>query len=85
MPKKEKARSAKWATFREIADHFGVSVTTVRLGRGAFASLRRVPLSENRIAVLREDFEQLDRELEQAAVSLDGTSRKRGPRKLKAA
>lgn len=77
MPKKEKARpkvrSEKWATFQEIAAHFCVSEATVRLGRGAFASLRRVPLGPRRIVVPRADFERLDRELEKSAVSLDGT------------
>jgi len=83
MPKKDKPRSAKWTTFREIADHFCVSEATVRLGRGAFASLRRVPLTENRIVVLRADFERLDRELERGAVSLDGEQQQQGPRTLK--
>ncbi len=64
--------SPKWATFQEIAAHFQVSEATVRLGRGAFAKLRRVSLTENRIVVPRADFERLDREMERASVALDG-------------
>jgi hypothetical protein len=62
--------SKRWATFQEIADHFCVSETTVREGRGVFARLRRVPLTPGRIVVPRADFERLDREMERAAVAL---------------
>jgi hypothetical protein len=69
--------SPKWMTFREVADYFRVSEATVRLGRGVFARLRRVPLTENRIVVLRADFEKLDREMEQASVALQEDEPKR--------
>ena len=62
----------KWMTFSEVAEHFTVSEATVRLGRGVFAKLRRVPLTDGRTAVLRADVERLDRELERAAQPLTG-------------
>jgi hypothetical protein len=74
-PRKEKPRSSRWATFAEIAAHFCVSEPTVRLGRGVFAGLRRVPLTEHRIVVPRADFERLDREMERASCALDDDGR----------
>ena len=71
MAKRETQSSKRWATFREIAEHFGVSETTVRLGRGVFATLRRVPLTGDCVRVPRADFEKLDRDMERAAVALD--------------
>lgn len=64
--------SSKWMTYKEVAAHFRVSEATVRLGRGVFARLRRVPLTEGRTVVLRADVEKLDREMERAAVTLVG-------------
>jgi hypothetical protein len=69
--------SPKWMTFREVADYFRVSEATVRLGRGVFGRLRRVPLTQNRIVVLRADFEKLDREMERCAVALQEDEPKR--------
>lgn len=69
--KRERPVSPKWVTFQQVADHFQVSEATVRLGRGAFARLRRVPVSEGRVLVPRADFERLDRQLDRAAVALD--------------
>ena len=60
---------SKWMTFREVADFFRVSEASVRLGRGVFARLRRVPLSERRIVIPRSDVERLDRDMERAAVA----------------
>lgn len=60
---------SKWMTFREVADFFRVSEASVRLGRGVFGRLRRVPLSEKRIVIPRADVEKLDREMERAAVA----------------
>ncbi len=62
--------SSKWMTFKQVAQHFCVSEATVRLGRGVFGRLRRVPLSEKRVVVLRSDVERLDREMERAAVAI---------------
>ena len=70
--RRERKPSHKWATFQEVADHFAVSEATVRLGRGVFAKLRRVPLTDGRTVVLRADMERLDRELERAALPLTG-------------
>lgn len=67
---KEKTYSSKWMTYQQVADHFQVSEATVRLGRGVFSRLRRVPLCNRRTVVLRADVERLDREMERAAVSL---------------
>lgn len=70
--RRERPPSPSWVTFQEIADHFLVGEASVRLGRGVFARLRRVQLTDKRIVVLRKDFEQLDRDMEKVAVSLDG-------------
>ena len=71
--KPERKPSARWMTYREIADHFRVSEATVRLGRGVFARLRRVALTKGRVVVPRADFEKLDRDMERAAAALDDT------------
>jgi hypothetical protein len=68
--KRERPLSPKWMTFRQVADHFQVSEATVRLGRGVFATLKRVPVC-GRILIPRADFHRLDRKLERAAVALD--------------
>lgn len=70
MAAKEKTYSSKWMTFQQVADHFQVSEATVRLGRGVFGRLRRVPLCGRRTVILRADMERLDREMERAAMSL---------------
>jgi len=67
----EPAFSLKWATLEEVATHFRVSTTTVRLGRGPFALLRRVTVGK-RTLILRADFAKVDRELERSAVDLTG-------------
>lgn len=72
--REERPLSNRWMTYRQVADHFQVSEATVRLGRGVFARLRRVTLSQNRVAVLRSDVEKLDREMERAAVALEVVS-----------
>ncbi|HEV2862881.1 MAG TPA: hypothetical protein VGX48_17830 [Pyrinomonadaceae bacterium] len=59
--------SSKWMTYKEVAAHFRVSEATVRLGRGVFSKLRRVPLTAGRTVVLRADVEKLDREMVRAA------------------
>ena len=70
-PKQERPRSPRWATIKEISEHFCVSEPLVREGRGVFARLRRVKLTDNRVVVLRSDFERLDREMERAAVAIE--------------
>jgi hypothetical protein len=70
-PREKRPLSNRWMTFQQVADHFQVSEATVRLGRGVFARLRRAPLSENRVVILRSDVEKLDREMERAAVALE--------------
>ena len=69
MPK-QKTYSSKWMTFQQVADHFQVSEATVRLGRGVFARLRRVPLCGRRTVIPRADVERLDRDMERAALPL---------------
>jgi hypothetical protein len=69
-PRRKRPLSSKWMTYQQIADHFTVSEATVRLGRGVFGRLRRVPLSEKRVVVLRSDVERLDREMERVAVAI---------------
>jgi len=71
MSKRERKPSYKWATLQEVATHFCVSTTTVRLGRGPFARLRRVTIGQ-RTLVLRAEFARVDRELERSAVDLTG-------------
>jgi hypothetical protein len=58
-------------TFQQVADHFQVSEATVRLGRGVFARLKRVPLTPKRILIPRAEVERLDREMQRAAVAPD--------------
>lgn len=74
MSRREKKPSPKWATIREVAEHFCVGETTVREGRGVFAQLRRVTLSPGRTVIPRADVEKLDRQMERAAVALDGSA-----------
>jgi hypothetical protein len=69
--KRERPLSPKWITFRQVADHFQVSEATVRLGRGVFATLKRVPVGDKRVLIPRAEVERLDRALERAAVALD--------------
>jgi hypothetical protein len=66
----EKTSSNKWMTYKQVAEHFHVSETTVRLGRGVFASLRRVPFAGKCIRISRAEVERLDRAMERAAVAL---------------
>lgn len=63
-------QSKKWMSYAEVAEHFGVSEATVRLGRGAFGRLRRVALTERRVVIPRADVERLDREMERSALPL---------------
>lgn len=72
--------SPRWATVAEVAELFCVSETTVLKGRGVFASLRRVSVTDNRILFLRKDVERLDRALEREAVTLDHTEEAGGLR-----
>jgi hypothetical protein len=70
--------SSKWMTFKQVAQHFCVSEATVRLGRGVFGRLRRVPLSAGRVVVPRSDVDKLDRELERRAVALSSPNQQQG-------
>lgn len=71
-PPRQRKPSHKWATIQEVADHFCVGRETVRAGRGVFARLRRVSLTDGRTVILRTDMERLDRELERTAQPLTG-------------
>jgi hypothetical protein len=66
----ERAPSSRWMTTKEVAGHFCVSEATVRLGRGVFAHLRRVPVTEKRVVYVRTDVERLSRMLERTAVAI---------------
>lgn len=66
--KRERQPSAKWMTLQQVADHYQVSDTTIRVGRGKYATLRRVPGKP--ILIPREDVEKLDRQMERDAKSL---------------
>jgi hypothetical protein len=70
-PKRSQRKpSHKWATIQEVADHFCVGRETVRAGRGVFARLRRVSLTNGRTVILRTDMERLDRDMERSAQPL---------------
>lgn len=75
--KKSQAPSSRWMSFREVAEHFRVSETTVREGVGVFARLRRVPITPKRVVLVRSDVERLDREMERAARALDESDMER--------
>lgn len=51
-----------YMTLNEVAAHFRVSETSVRLSRGDFAELRRVKMGK-RTLILRSSVEALERKL----------------------
>jgi len=65
-------------SLKEVARHFAVSETTVRLSRGEFACLRRQYVGGNpetrkgsRVLIVREDVVNLSKKLEREAMCVD--------------
>lgn len=71
ISRRKRQLSHKWATLQETADNFCTSTTSIRLGRGPYARLKRASVG-GRILILRSSVDKLDRELERSAVDLTG-------------
>jgi DeoR/GlpR family transcriptional regulator of sugar metabolism len=55
-----------YMTLNEVAAHFRVSETTIRLSRGDFVELKRVSMGR-RTMIMRSSVEALDRKLARSA------------------
>lgn len=72
--KKQPKPVSPYMTIKEVADFFRVSYSSTYHSYGVFARLRRVTINR-RVMVLREDVEELDRQLQASARAVEEQGR----------